>query len=174
MTTNSTSILTAPMPGTGSKRDLVADFKKGIKQYMSYFPTLKQDKQWDNWNRTMIAQAQAQDVLSILDPQYSTNDPTVIALFQEQQKYMYAVFKRHPQTDKDKALVRAHNSTSNAQLCPPLNQSVFRFRIAPCLHHLCQARRRKMERHHSCFYPTLARPSATLWQSCWNTNLLRG
>jgi hypothetical protein len=83
--------------------------------YMSYFPTLKQDKQWDNWNRATIAQAQAQDVENILDPQYSPNDLTAIALFQEQQKYMYAVFERHLQTDKGKALVRAHHSTSNAQ-----------------------------------------------------------
>ncbi len=59
MTTNDTSILTAPTPGTGSKRDLVAAFKKGIKRDMSYFPTLRQDKQWDNWIGATIAQAQA-------------------------------------------------------------------------------------------------------------------
>jgi hypothetical protein len=115
MTTNGTSILTAPTPGTGSKRDLVADFKRGIKRDMSYFPTLKQDKQWDNWNRATIAQAQAQDVSNVLNPKYSPNDPTAIALFHEQQKYMYAAFERHLQTDKGKALVRAHHSTSNAQ-----------------------------------------------------------
>jgi hypothetical protein len=39
MTTKGTSILTAPTPGTGTKRDLVSDFKKGIKRDMSYFPT---------------------------------------------------------------------------------------------------------------------------------------
>jgi hypothetical protein len=62
MTTKGTSILTAPTPGTDTKRDLVSDFKKGIKRDISYFPTLKQDKQWDNWNRATIAQARAQDV----------------------------------------------------------------------------------------------------------------
>jgi hypothetical protein len=61
MTTKGTSILTAPTtPGTaGTKRDLVSDFIKGIKRDMSYFPTLKQDKQWDNWNRATTAQARA-------------------------------------------------------------------------------------------------------------------
>jgi hypothetical protein len=67
MTTKGTSILTAPTPGTGTKRDLVSDFKKGIKRDMSYFPTLKQDKQRDNWNRATIAQARAQDVSNVFD-----------------------------------------------------------------------------------------------------------
>ncbi len=115
MTTNGASILTAPTRGTGSKRDLVAEFKKGIKRDMSYFPTLKQDKQWDNWNRATLAQAQAQDVSNVLNPKYSPTDPTAIALFHEQQKYMYAAFERHLQTDKGKALVRSHHGTSNAQ-----------------------------------------------------------
>jgi hypothetical protein len=116
MMANGTSILTAPTPGTGSKRDLVSDFKRGIKRDISYFPTLKQDKQWDNWNRVTIAQARAQDVSSnVLNPQFAPTDPTEIALFQEQKKYMYAAFERHLQTDKGKALVRAQNATSNAQ-----------------------------------------------------------
>jgi hypothetical protein len=115
MTTKGTSILTAPTPGTGTKRDLVSDFKKGIKRDMSYFPTLKQDKQWDNWNRATIAQARAQDVSNVLDPKYTPTDPTEIALFQEQKKYMYAAFERHLQTDKGKALVRAHHANADAQ-----------------------------------------------------------
>jgi hypothetical protein len=43
----------------GGKRvpDLVADFKKGIKRDANMFPSLKQDKQWDNWQRAVIAQA---------------------------------------------------------------------------------------------------------------------
>jgi hypothetical protein len=83
MTTKGTSILTAPTPGTSTKRDLVSDFKKGIKHDMSYFPTLKQDKQWDNWNRATIAQARVQDVSNVLNHKYAPMDPTEIALFQE-------------------------------------------------------------------------------------------
>jgi hypothetical protein len=115
MTTKGTSILTAPTPGTDTKRDLVSDFKKGIKLDMSYFPTLKQDKQWDNWNRATITHARAQDVSNVLDPNYALTDPTDIALFQEQKKYMCAVFERHLQTDKGKALVRMHYTNADAQ-----------------------------------------------------------
>ena len=32
--------------------------------------TFKDDAAWDNWNRSTIAQARAQDVADILDPTY--------------------------------------------------------------------------------------------------------
>jgi len=38
-------------------RDPLTDFKKGIKRDTSLFPTLKDEKQWDTWRRTVIAQA---------------------------------------------------------------------------------------------------------------------
>jgi hypothetical protein len=34
------------------------------------FPTLKQDKQWDNWQGAVIAQARAQDLSDVLDPTF--------------------------------------------------------------------------------------------------------
>jgi hypothetical protein len=105
----------APTPGTRTKRDIISDFKKGIKRDMSYFPTLKQDKQWDNWNRATITQAHAQDVSNVLDHNYTPTDPTEIALYQEQKKYMYAAFKQRLQTDKGKALVRAHHTNTDAR-----------------------------------------------------------
>jgi hypothetical protein len=51
-------------PGTPSAssthaRDAVADFKRGIKRDPSHLPILKDDKQWDGWNRSYIAQARA-------------------------------------------------------------------------------------------------------------------
>jgi hypothetical protein len=57
-------------PGSTRPRDPVADFKKGIKRDPSQFPILKEDKQWDNWNRTTNAQGRAQDIAEVLDPTY--------------------------------------------------------------------------------------------------------
>jgi hypothetical protein len=54
----------------GDPRDPVADFKRGIKRDPSQFPTLKGEKQWDNWDRTNRAQARAQGVEQILDSSY--------------------------------------------------------------------------------------------------------
>jgi hypothetical protein len=74
-----------------------------------------QDKQWDNWNRATITQACAQDVSNVLDHNYTPTDPTKIALFQEQKKYMYAAFEPHLRTDKGKALVGAHHTNADVQ-----------------------------------------------------------
>jgi hypothetical protein len=41
-------------------RDAVADFKRGIKRDPSQFSILKDNKQWDGWNRYHNAQARAQ------------------------------------------------------------------------------------------------------------------
>jgi hypothetical protein len=77
--------------------------------------TLKQDKQWDVWQRATIAQARAQDLSEVLNGNYVPVIPTDQALFCEKQKYMYAVFERTLLSDKGKALVREHTANFNAQ-----------------------------------------------------------
>jgi hypothetical protein len=96
-------------------RDAVSDFKRGIKRDIGLFPALKQDKQWDVWQRATIAQARAQDLSEVLDTSYLPVTPGDQALFREKQKYMYAVFKRTLLSDKGKALVHDHMSDFNAQ-----------------------------------------------------------
>ena len=41
--------------------DIICDFKCGIKRDTSQFIALKDDSAWDNWNRSTMAQARAQD-----------------------------------------------------------------------------------------------------------------
>jgi hypothetical protein len=101
--------------GSSHIRDSVSDFKRGIKRDTSLFPTLKQDKQWDVWQRATIAQARAQDLSKILDHKYTPTNPTDTALFAEKKKYMYAVFERTLLSDKGKALVREHTLDYDAQ-----------------------------------------------------------
>ena len=42
-------------------------FKRGIKRDAAIYPTLREDKNWDNWNRSLHAQARAHDVCEVLD-----------------------------------------------------------------------------------------------------------
>jgi hypothetical protein len=98
-----------------NSRDAVANFKRGIKRDIGLFSTLKQDKQWDVWQRATIAQARAQDLSEVLDDNYVPVTPTDQALFQEKKKYMYAVFERTLLSDKGKALVREHTADFDAQ-----------------------------------------------------------
>jgi hypothetical protein len=96
-------------------RDLVAEFKKSIKRGdTNMFPSLKQDKQWDNWQRAVIAQAQAQDLSDVLDPKFSPIGIKGSNLFAKKQKFMYAIFEQTLLSDKGKALVRLHLNNYNA------------------------------------------------------------
>ena len=103
-----------PTPPPPKQKDLLAEFKKGIKRDASLFNVLKDLKQWDSWHRSTVAQARAQDVSEVLDPSFKpiTGQED---LFEAKQKYMYAVFERALQTDKGKALVRSNEADSNAQ-----------------------------------------------------------
>ncbi len=111
---------TAPTPSTPSMikhYDPVRDFKRGIKRDPNLFPVFKDETKWDSWSRTILAQAQAQDVHYVLDPKNTpqNQNSAEYALFMEHQKYMYAVFERTLQTDKGKALVRQYADKSDAQ-----------------------------------------------------------
>ena len=95
--------------------DLVRDFKRGIKRDTTLFPMLKDSKQWDPWYIDTKAQARAQDVEDILDPDYTPITMENKEVFEQKQKYMYAVFSKTLLTDKGKSLVREHERDYNAQ-----------------------------------------------------------
>jgi hypothetical protein len=109
-----------PTSGTASFtpriRDRVLEFKKGIKRDPASFTVMKDNKQWDTVHRTLKAQACYQDVDDIINPTYVPTTAEDIALFAEQQKYMYSVFERILQTDEGKVIVRSHDHDRNAQL----------------------------------------------------------
>jgi len=90
----------APTPSVPApkQKDLLSEFKKGIKQDASLFVVLKDLKQWDSWHCSTVAQAHAQDVYDVLDPAYKPS-PMEKDIFEAKQRYMYAVFKRVLQTD---------------------------------------------------------------------------
>jgi hypothetical protein len=79
------------------------------------FSSLKEDKQWDSWQRSTIAQARAQDISEVLDERFTPDTPEARELFWEKQKFMYAVFEKNLLTDKGKALVRHYGPTFDAQ-----------------------------------------------------------
>ena len=100
---------------SGSALSLVRDFKRSIKRDITHFIPLKDDGAWDNWERATMAQARAQDVADVLNHKYTPTTAEETALFDEKQKYMYAVFERTLLTDKGKALVCAHQRKYDAQ-----------------------------------------------------------
>jgi hypothetical protein len=102
---------------THDARDPIADFKRrGIKRDPSQFPILKEDRQWDCWNRTHNAQARAQGVEEIMNPTYTPVTTEDKALFAVKQAYMFAVFfEKTLLTDQGKAYVREYESQCDSQ-----------------------------------------------------------
>ena len=99
--------LNGPPTGTSSRSTLdpVREFKRGIKRDVTVYSVLKDDAVWDNWNRSTVAHARAQDVEDVLDPTYKPITPEDKGVFKEKQKYMFAVFESVLKTDKGKAIV---------------------------------------------------------------------
>ena len=95
--------------------DPVESFRRGIKRDATLFPTLKDDKYHDIWHRSFKTQATAQAVSEVLDENYKPSTQEDIALFQEKQKYVYAVLESKVLTDRGKAIIRSHEHDFDAQ-----------------------------------------------------------
>jgi hypothetical protein len=96
-------------------RDLVADFKKGIKWDPSLFPSLKHIDNWPTFKCKTKAQAFAQDVVNVFNPKYKPRGSEEKDLFTLQLYYIYAIFGSNLKTDVGWKLVRDYVSSQNAQ-----------------------------------------------------------
>ena len=97
-------------PAAAGTKDPVSEFKKGIKRDPSLFEVMKDEKQWDTWQRSTMTMARSQGVEDVLDANYVAPAGTPQALFHEKQKYMCSVLQRTLQTDEGKSIVRTHDA----------------------------------------------------------------
>jgi hypothetical protein len=117
----SASPATVTKPSQGSPSPSVsiyspADlFRRGIKRDPSLFPTLKDERFNDQWHRSFVNQARAQDVSDVLDANYKPSTQNDKDLFVEKQKYVYAILETKVLTDKGKSIVRGYETTFDAQ-----------------------------------------------------------
>jgi hypothetical protein len=89
-------------------RDPLGEYWKGVRRDPNAFVSLKEDKQWDSWEQSTVAQAQAQDLSDVLDSTFVPATPEATELFVEKQKFVYAIFDKILLTDKGKSLVRQY------------------------------------------------------------------
>jgi hypothetical protein len=102
-------------PRVAKSRDLVADFKKGIKRDPSLFPSLKHIDNWPTFKCETMAQAFAQDVVNVFNPKYKPRGSEEKDLFTLQLCYVYAIFCSNLKSDFGRKLVWDHESSQNAQ-----------------------------------------------------------
>ena len=73
--------------------------RRGMKRDSTLFPVLKDEKFNDTWHRTFVNQARAQDIMEVLNPDYVPSTTEEMELFDEKQKYLYAVLEQKVLTD---------------------------------------------------------------------------
>jgi hypothetical protein len=103
------------VPPFAKVRDPLSDYRRGVRRDPNAFTALKEDKQWDSWQRGTIAQARAQDLSEILDSNFVPATPETTELFVEKQKFLFALFNKVLLTDQGRLLVRQYASTFDAQ-----------------------------------------------------------
>ena len=96
-----------------SNRQL-AGFKKGIKREVTSYPTLKEERYFDSFSRSLYITSKSHDCDEVLDPDYtpSTEDEE---LFENKHDFMFSVFNTHLLTDMGKTIVGKHVHNTDAQ-----------------------------------------------------------
>ena len=105
-------------PEPGHKQQLsnqqLAGFKKGIKREVTSCPTLKDERYFDSFSRSLYITTISHDFDEVLDPDYtpSTEDKE---LFENKQIFTFSVINTHLLTGMGETIVRKHVHNTNAQ-----------------------------------------------------------
>ena len=92
------------------------DFKKGIKREIAAYPSLKDERYFDGFKRSLSIVAKTHECNEIFDPTYNTgSEPEEQELFEAKQTIMFSVFNANLQTDMGKTIVRRHWAHTDAQ-----------------------------------------------------------
>ena len=91
-------------------------FKKGIKREIAAYPSLKDERYFDGFKRSLFIVAKTHECSEVLDPNYTPgSEPEEEELFVAKQTFMFSVFNTNLQTDMGKTIVRRHLASTDAQ-----------------------------------------------------------
>ena len=91
-------------------------FKKGFKREITAYPSLKDERYFDGFKRSLFIVAKTHECSEVLDPNYTPgNEPEEKELFDAKQTFMFRVFNTNLQTDMGKTIVRRHLASTDAQ-----------------------------------------------------------
>ena len=84
------------------------NFKKGTKRDASVYPIFKNDKYYDTFQRSFLANLKAQGLYDVADPDHDpeTGDTYEKELFKGKQSFVYSVLVTSLQTEKGRELVK--------------------------------------------------------------------
>ena len=104
---------TATEPRNTSNQKLVS-FRNGIKREETAYPTLKDERYFDSFSRSLYIPVQSHECEDVLDPEYTPFNSEK-EIFEAKQVFMFSVLDKHLLTDMGKAIVRKYVDTSDAQ-----------------------------------------------------------
>ena len=91
-------------------------FEKGIKREIAAYPSLKDERYFDGFKRSLLIVAKTHKCNEVLDPTYTPGSaPEEQELFEAKQAFMFSVFNANLQTDMGKTIVRRHLANTDAQ-----------------------------------------------------------
>ena len=91
-------------------------FKKGIKRDVAAYPSLKDERYFDGFKRSLFIVAKTHECNEVLDPNCTPgSEPDEKELFEAKQTFMFSVFIANLQTDMGKTIVRRHLANTDAQ-----------------------------------------------------------
>ena len=91
-------------------------FKKGIKREIAAYPSLKDERYFDGFKRSLFIVAKTHECSEVLDPNYTPGrEHEAKELFEAKQTFMFSVFNANLQTDMGKTIVRRHLANTDAQ-----------------------------------------------------------
>ena len=91
-------------------------FKKGIKRERAAYCSIKVERYFDGFKRSLLIVAKTHECNEVLDPNYTPGgEPEEIELFEAKQTFMFSVLNANLQADMGKTIVRRHLANTDAQ-----------------------------------------------------------
>ena len=104
---------TATEPSNTSNQSLV-NFRNGIKREETSYPTLKDERYFDSFSRSLYITAKSHECDEVLDPEYMPFNSEK-ELFEAKQIFMFSLLDKNLLTEMGKTIVRKYVHTTDAQ-----------------------------------------------------------
>ena len=91
-------------------------FKKGVKREIAAYSSLKDERYFDGFKRSLFIAAKSHECNEVLKPTYTpVSEPEQQEIFEAKQTFMFSVFNANLQTDMGKTIVRSHLTNIDAE-----------------------------------------------------------
>ena len=114
-------VISGPIPasrptGYSPRAIELMGFKKGIKREKAAYPSVKDERYFDGFKRSLFIVDKTHECSEVLDPNYTPgSELEEKELFEAKQTFMFSVFNANLQTDMGKTIVRRHLAYTDAQ-----------------------------------------------------------